>query len=84
MQAEIKEKGYKDTTALEWVFHPMNKNVKLAFILIQKSDQVNVTCLLAKIPKEEIIPERIGTCFLLKKVSKIPWKENNLRFLKKF
>lgn len=57
MQAEIMGQVYKDTTELEWVSHPLNENVKLAFILTQKNDQVNVTCLLAKVPKEEDIPE---------------------------
>ena len=37
--------------------HPLNENVKLGYILTRRDDQVNVTCLLAKVPKGEEIPE---------------------------
>lgn len=42
---------------LQWEPHPINKNVKLAFLLTRKDDGVEVTTLLVKIPKGAGLPE---------------------------
>jgi quercetin dioxygenase-like cupin family protein len=35
----------------------MNKNVQLGFVLTKRDDGVEITSLLAKIPKGEVVPE---------------------------
>jgi len=37
--------------------HPINKNVLLGFILTKKDDGVEITSLLARVPKGEVVPE---------------------------
>jgi quercetin dioxygenase-like cupin family protein len=54
---EKKTNVYKQTKDLAWEPHPINKRVELCFILTKREDNVEVTCLLARIPKGEIIPE---------------------------
>ena len=54
---QVKGHVYKKAKEINWQPHPMNQKVKLGFILTKKEDEVEVTCLLAKIPKGEEIPE---------------------------
>ena len=56
-QAKIRDQVYKDYTAVNWEPHPLNEKVKLAYILTQRKDHVAVTCLLARVPRGEEIPE---------------------------
>lgn len=48
---------YKEQEKMEWVSHPLNEKVLLGYLLTNKDDGVKITCLLAKIPKGESIPE---------------------------
>jgi quercetin dioxygenase-like cupin family protein len=54
---EMKARLYKVVDNLEWEPHPLNENVKLKMLLTKKDDGVEVTCLVAKIPKGQIVPE---------------------------
>ncbi len=42
---------------LEWKPHPANERVSLAFVVSKKDDNVDGTCLFAKVPKGEGLPE---------------------------
>ncbi len=42
---------------LEFIEHPVNKNVKIAYILTHKDDSVDITSAIVKIPKGQSIPE---------------------------
>lgn len=48
---------YKQLKNVTWEPHPINENVRLGFILTKKEDGVELTSLLAKVPKGEVIPE---------------------------
>jgi quercetin dioxygenase-like cupin family protein len=48
---------YKQLKNVKWEPHPINENVQLGFILTKKEDGVEVTGLLAKVPKGEVIPD---------------------------
>jgi len=48
---------YKQLKNVKWEPHPINENVQLGFILTKKEDGVELTSLLAKVPKGEVIPE---------------------------
>jgi quercetin dioxygenase-like cupin family protein len=48
---------YQKMDDLQWEPHPINRNVKLAFILTKRNDGVEVTTLLVRIPKGEGLPE---------------------------
>jgi quercetin dioxygenase-like cupin family protein len=50
-------KIYKEEKKIKWESHPLNKNVQLGFLLTKKNDGVKITCLLARLPKGESIPE---------------------------
>jgi len=57
IQDEIKTFAYKKVTDMKWVRHPINDKLRLTFLLTNKEDGVEVTTLLAKIPKGEELPE---------------------------
>lgn len=48
---------YKRLEDIVWEPHPINSNVQLGFVLTKKEDGVEITSLIAKIPKGEAIPE---------------------------
>ncbi len=48
---------YKVGEDAKWVPHPLNEKVKLKYLLTKKDDGVKVTCLLARVPQGESIPE---------------------------
>lgn len=48
---------YKRLGDLKEEPHPTNKNVKLKFILTRKDDGVEITALLGRTPKGEVVPE---------------------------
>jgi quercetin dioxygenase-like cupin family protein len=48
---------YKQFKDIKWEPHPINGNVQLGFVLTKKNDGVEITSLLAKIPKGEVVPE---------------------------
>ena len=50
---------YKRLKNVKWEPHPINENVQLGFILTKKEDGVELTSLLAKVPRGEVIPEHI-------------------------
>jgi quercetin dioxygenase-like cupin family protein len=54
---EAKDRIYKQVRKIKWEPHPLNHKVQLGFLLTKKDDGVKVTCLLARIPKGESIPE---------------------------
>jgi quercetin dioxygenase-like cupin family protein len=54
---EAKDRIYKQRRKIKWEPHPLNDKVQLGFLLTKKDDGVKVTCLLARIPKGESIPE---------------------------
>jgi quercetin dioxygenase-like cupin family protein len=55
---EESERGhiYKKKEDLNWVSHPLSEKVKLGFMVTKRDDKVDVTCLLAKIPKGSEVP----------------------------
>ena len=57
IQDENKTSAYKEIKDIKWETHPINDKLKLAFLLTKKEDGVEVTSLLAKIPKGEELPE---------------------------
>lgn len=54
---EAKGQVYKEEDKIKWESHPLRNKVKLGYLLTKKEDGVKVTCLLARIPKGEMIPE---------------------------
>lgn len=54
---EMIGKIYKQFENVKWEPHPMNHNVQLGFILTKKDDDVEITSLLARIPRGEVVPE---------------------------
>jgi len=42
---------------LVFIDHPVNKNVKIGYILTHKDDNIDFTSAIVKIPKGEVIPE---------------------------
>ena len=48
---------YKQLKNIQWEPHPLNENVQLGFILTKEEDGVEITNLLVKIPKGEVVPE---------------------------
>ena len=57
LDESMKPHVYKEEARLEWEPHPLNRNVKLKFLLTKKDDAVEITALLATIPHGETIPE---------------------------
>jgi quercetin dioxygenase-like cupin family protein len=57
VKGKAKDHIYKLVENIEWKPHPINKNVDLGFIITKKEDEVEVTCIIAKVPKGESIPE---------------------------
>lgn len=53
----MREHIYKRLENIKEEPHPTNNNVKLKFILTKKNDGVEITALLGKTPKGEIVPE---------------------------
>ncbi len=47
----------KESKDLDWKPHPANTNVGLAFIVSKKDDNVDGTCIFARVPKGEGLPE---------------------------
>jgi quercetin dioxygenase-like cupin family protein len=48
---------YKKREDLNWSPHPVNDKIKLGVLFTKKDEKVNVTCLLAKIPRGAEVPE---------------------------
>ena len=57
IKKEMIEHIYKQLKNIKWEPHPINKNVQLGFVLTKRDDGVEITSLLAKIPKGEVVPE---------------------------
>jgi quercetin dioxygenase-like cupin family protein len=58
-KVDKKNKGqvYKEKEKIKWESHPLSSKVKLGYLLTKKDDGVKVTCILARIPKGEMVPE---------------------------
>ena len=57
VKEEMIDHIYKQLGNIKWEPHPLNENVQLGFILTKEEDGVEITNLLAKIPKGEVVPE---------------------------
>jgi quercetin dioxygenase-like cupin family protein len=54
---EMRHSIIKESKDLEWRPHPANGNVSLAFVVSKRDDDVDGTCIFARVPKGEGLPE---------------------------
>ncbi|MEE9419981.1 MAG: cupin domain-containing protein [Desulfatiglandaceae bacterium] len=54
---EMRDSIINESKDLEWKPHPANENVSLAFVVSKRDDNVDGTCLFARVPKGEGLPE---------------------------
>ena len=56
-KARGSDRIYLEMDKVDWKKHPINEKVDLGFLITKKEDRLDFTCIVAKVPRGQTIPQ---------------------------